>query len=338
MSDAIDQITPGLSRPYFRNILKKLEEKYKENADTICKYILTEQAEINIKNSTKEGKIKILVWLSNFFDDKKRYQDMSKQDYNLGNGERIAEQEFLAYKHYQVHTLKFRDSVINFDTPESQQIMNRILNSFHFIESPLRQLQYYDKILASDPDDYSILRNKSSLLYELGNYTEAIDVYDKILESYTPNEISFSDRTVLYEKGISLGILGNYTDALKVYDGYLSVDPDSPAVSYVKAIVLEGLGNWTEAIEWYDKSVEYYPDFVNNHTFVNAMTSKGDALATLGRYTEALESYDKALEVNSSDTLALSSKGDLLNFLVDTKNPFHILIKYYRKILMISLH
>ena len=79
MSDVVDQITLGLSRPYFRNILKKLLENNQENADTICKNILTEQAEFNIKNSTKEGKIKILVWLSNFFDDRKRYQDMTKE-------------------------------------------------------------------------------------------------------------------------------------------------------------------------------------------------------------------------------------------------------------------
>ncbi|HKX96557.1 MAG TPA: hypothetical protein VJL78_01835, partial [Candidatus Nitrosocosmicus sp.] len=78
MSDMVDQITSGLSRPYFRNILKKLRENNQENVDIICKHILTEQSEFNIKNSTKEGKIKILVWLSNFYDDKKRYQDMTK--------------------------------------------------------------------------------------------------------------------------------------------------------------------------------------------------------------------------------------------------------------------
>ena len=80
MSDLVQQITVGLSRPYFRTILTKLRENNQENADIICKHILTEQAEFNIKNSTKEGKIKILVWPSNFFDDKKRYQDMTKED------------------------------------------------------------------------------------------------------------------------------------------------------------------------------------------------------------------------------------------------------------------
>ena len=60
MPDTIDQITTGLSRPYSRNILKKLQEKNKDNADTIYRQILAEQADININKSTKEGKIKIL--------------------------------------------------------------------------------------------------------------------------------------------------------------------------------------------------------------------------------------------------------------------------------------
>ncbi|MDN5847382.1 MAG: hypothetical protein L0H53_14040 [Candidatus Nitrosocosmicus sp.] len=58
MSYVIDQITQGLSRSYFPKLLSNLKLRQKENADAICKYILVEQAEINIKNSPKEGKIK----------------------------------------------------------------------------------------------------------------------------------------------------------------------------------------------------------------------------------------------------------------------------------------
>ncbi len=58
MSNVVDQITIGLSKSYFRNILKKLWENNQENVDTICKHILTQQAEFNIKNSTKEGRLR----------------------------------------------------------------------------------------------------------------------------------------------------------------------------------------------------------------------------------------------------------------------------------------
>ena len=49
----IDTITNGLSRPYFNKILKKLSKSNLENAVIICDYIIAEQIEINIQNSTK---------------------------------------------------------------------------------------------------------------------------------------------------------------------------------------------------------------------------------------------------------------------------------------------
>jgi hypothetical protein len=61
----IDSITNGLSRPYFNKILKELAKENLENAIIICDYIIAEQIEINIQNSTKESKIKVLTWLSN---------------------------------------------------------------------------------------------------------------------------------------------------------------------------------------------------------------------------------------------------------------------------------
>jgi integrase len=76
----IDSITKGLSKPYFNKILKELLKRNFDNANIICDYIIAEQTEINIKNSTKEGKIKILVWLSNHFQDKKSYRNMAKHD------------------------------------------------------------------------------------------------------------------------------------------------------------------------------------------------------------------------------------------------------------------
>ena len=60
----IDIITKSLSRAYYKNILLKLADRNNQNANTICNYIIAEQTEINIKNSTKESRIKVIVWLS----------------------------------------------------------------------------------------------------------------------------------------------------------------------------------------------------------------------------------------------------------------------------------
>ncbi len=71
MPDVIDQITISLSKPYFRRIFRNLKIANEDNVDTIYKYIMVEEAEIIIKNSPKEGKIKVLIRHSNFFENMK---------------------------------------------------------------------------------------------------------------------------------------------------------------------------------------------------------------------------------------------------------------------------
>jgi integrase len=75
----IEVITQDLSKPYFRNVLQKLVNENIDNASLVCDYILAEITEINIKPMTKEGKIKILVWLSRFHQNKS-FMDMTKTD------------------------------------------------------------------------------------------------------------------------------------------------------------------------------------------------------------------------------------------------------------------
>jgi hypothetical protein len=47
--------------------LERVAKVIPENATIICDYIIAEQTQMNIKESTKEGKIKVLTWLSNYF-------------------------------------------------------------------------------------------------------------------------------------------------------------------------------------------------------------------------------------------------------------------------------
>ena len=71
----IDIITKSLPRAYYKNTLTKLADKNIENANIICDYIIAEQTEINIKNSTKESRIKVLAWLSNFFENELSFRE-----------------------------------------------------------------------------------------------------------------------------------------------------------------------------------------------------------------------------------------------------------------------
>jgi hypothetical protein len=122
LAKKIDAITNYLSRQYFNTILKKLAIENNENATTICNYIITEQNEINIKDSTKEGKIKVLVWLSNFHNDKS-FKEMTKQDIlsYLNGLRKPAEQGngwINSYNNRQMVFLKFFKWLYNQDEPD----------------------------------------------------------------------------------------------------------------------------------------------------------------------------------------------------------------------------
>lgn len=66
-------------KPYFSNVLKRMANTNISNAETICDYIITEQNEINIKESTREGKIKVLVWLAEYLKSKS-FHEITESD------------------------------------------------------------------------------------------------------------------------------------------------------------------------------------------------------------------------------------------------------------------
>ena len=59
---------------YIKNSLNRLLEKSMKNTEIICHYIIAEQNEINIKELTKEGKIKTLIDITKFSN----YKDIDK--------------------------------------------------------------------------------------------------------------------------------------------------------------------------------------------------------------------------------------------------------------------
>jgi integrase len=78
-SERIDSITANL-RPYVNKAARAMAEANPENCDIVCDYIFAELTERNIADSTREWRIKVLTWLSKFFQHKKSFKSLSKQD------------------------------------------------------------------------------------------------------------------------------------------------------------------------------------------------------------------------------------------------------------------
>ena len=95
-------------------MLKDLSIKNFENANIICDYIIAEQIEFNIKPTTKNGKIKALVYLSNSCNNhEKSFKEMTKQDIldHLNTFRRPTLEDPLSNK--WIGTYNFRQMIFN---------------------------------------------------------------------------------------------------------------------------------------------------------------------------------------------------------------------------------
>lgn len=115
-------------RTYIRKSLESLLSESFCNAETVCNYITAEQNEINIKESTKEGKIKVLVDLLKFL----RYKpvnEVSKEDV-LAYLNRFRKPEDIDPKHSWIGTWNNRHLILSkffrwLHDPNNPDIKNR---------------------------------------------------------------------------------------------------------------------------------------------------------------------------------------------------------------------
>jgi integrase len=77
--DRVDAITSGL-RPYVRKAVRAMAEANPENGEILADYIFAELTERNIADSTREWKMRTLVWLSQTFSHTKSFRQMTKAD------------------------------------------------------------------------------------------------------------------------------------------------------------------------------------------------------------------------------------------------------------------
>lgn len=65
---------------YIQKLYREIQDANPTNALSICNYIIAEEAEINIQESTKSDKIKKLCLLSRFFHHQRCFSEMTKTD------------------------------------------------------------------------------------------------------------------------------------------------------------------------------------------------------------------------------------------------------------------
>ena len=158
------------------------------------------------------------------------------------------------------------------------------------------QIKYTKKFLQEQQIDGSN-QDRGLELLSLGKYDEAIEYFDKSLETDPDND------DALNFKGVSLESLGKYDEAIEYFDKAIEIHPDNEKALNNKGLALGELGKHKEAIECFDKAIEIEPNY--DKAFFN----KGVELELHGKLEEAIEYYDKAIGINPNYEKALIRKG-----------------------------
>jgi tetratricopeptide (TPR) repeat protein len=143
-----------------------------------------------------------------------------------------------------------------------------------------------DKELKNNPDNYFFLLYKGHSLYELGEYQEAIEVYEK-LES-----LDSADPSVYENMSSSYHLLGQKNEALRCIDKALSLDPNSSDFYIGKGYILDSLEEYEQAIETMDQLLLIDPD---NY---EAYYIKGLAYTKIEEYDIANAMFNKGISLN----------------------------------------
>jgi len=145
-------------------------------------------------------------------------------------------------------------------------------------------LEYFDKVIAINPNNAVAWYNKGVALDELKRYDEAIIAYDKAI-AINPN-----DAKAWFNKGVTLVKLSRYDVAIIAYDKAIAINPNDAKAWINKGVSLCKLKRYDEAIIACDKAIAINPNFVivwfNKSCAYSLKKDKKNALVSLKRAVE----------------------------------------------------
>jgi signal transduction histidine kinase len=165
-------------------------------------------------------------------------------------------------------------------------------------------IEWFERALAVNPNDYSAMRAKGISLANQGNHDAAIEWCDKAL-AVNPN-----DYKAMRARGVALSKKGNLDAGIEWFDKALAVNPHNYEAMRDRGVSLSKKGDLDAAIEWFDKALAVNP---NDY---DTMRNKGVSLANQGNHDAAISWFDKALSIRPDDVdimrckaIALGLKG-----------------------------
>jgi tetratricopeptide (TPR) repeat protein len=158
--------------------------------------------------------------------------------------------ELMEYENQAQTMQDFKDAINmfnddNFEHPVILYFINLMLRLTRAIAEPELKKDFkfaidlYNKRLKTDPEDSNILNYKAEALYVIGEYQEAINIYDKILKigpSFDyPQSYPITYPLSLEQEARNLFDQKKYQEAINLYNKLLIIEPsNNAAINYIK--------------------------------------------------------------------------------------------------------
>ncbi|MFD0590295.1 Hsp70 family protein [Paenibacillus sp. GCM10027627] len=153
-------------------------------------------------------------------------------------------------------------------------------------------LEYYDAVIALNPDQGVFYNNKSYTLIQLGQFEEALSLAEQAI-AYAP---LFPNG--YKQKANALFGLSRFEECLEACEEALRLNQDYVEVHLIKMKAFTKSGQFEETLEWFDTAIQ--SDSKEKKYFSLICSAKGEALFSLERFEEAVHICEQALEWDSN--------------------------------------
>ena len=147
---------------------------------------------------------------------------------------------------------------------------------------------------------------KSIILINQGNLSEAEEIYKELISNGTKNHIVYGNLAVLY------GVKGQYNEMIELLEHSLKIQPNHPESYSNLGNAYKARGELTKAISYYEKALNLNPNHAETHNNIGiALQNQGNLLSAIKHCRKAITIKPNFAEAYNNLGNALKENGDL---------------------------
>ncbi len=161
-----------------------------------------------------------------------------------------------------------------------------------------RAIQDYNKVLEMIPDWADVQYNRGLAYYHEGEYKSAIEDFSVVI-NFSPNDVkAYNDRGNSYRK------LGKNDCAIQDYNKAIELQSDYAKAHYNRGLSYTDQARYDHAIQDFNKAIELKPDWPEAHN------NRGIAFYHKREYTLAIEDFSTTINIKPNHAAAYNNRGN----------------------------